>query len=76
MADIGITGKYNGNSKAIEFGLEPGYAEDKWGPWKSHKLLLSEAVRRDQSWSQRAGMYLDFSNLIPYRCAFEDFCSV
>jgi hypothetical protein len=60
MADIGVTGKYPGPSKAIEFGLEPGYAEDKWGPWKSHKLLLNQAIRTDQSWSHRAGTHPAF----------------
>jgi diadenosine tetraphosphatase ApaH/serine/threonine PP2A family protein phosphatase/Ca2+-binding EF-hand superfamily protein len=41
---------------ATESGLEPGYAEDKWGPWKSHKLLLSEAIKSDPSWASRAGI--------------------
>lgn len=43
-------------TKVLESGLEPGYAEDKWGPWKSHKLLLSEAIKSDPSWASRAGV--------------------
>ena len=42
----------------VDNGLEPGYAEDKWGPWKSHKLLLSEAIANDAGWGSRAGMSL------------------
>lgn len=40
---------------AMERGLEPGYAEDKWGPWKSHKLLLSEALKTNPAWANRHG---------------------
>ena len=42
--------------KATERGLEPGYAEDKWGPWKSHKLLLTDATTQDASWASRAAV--------------------
>ena len=43
-------------ARGTENGLEPGYAEDKWGPWKSHKLLLNEAMTNDAGWGSRAGV--------------------
>ena len=56
MASLLGTGKLAAGTRAIERGLEPGYAEDKWGPWKSHKLLLSEALATSQSWADRNGV--------------------
>ena len=55
MAEVLQTGKLGLPSKAVAHGLEPGYAEDKWGPWKSHKLLLSEAIAQVPDWASRAG---------------------
>ena len=46
----------NVKEPTAESGLEPGYAEDKWGPWKSHKVLLNESVASDPSWSSRAAV--------------------
>jgi hypothetical protein len=46
--------------KATQHGLEPGYAEDKWGPWKSHKLLLAEAIESVPEWRKRAGTFIKF----------------
>lgn len=68
-----VPGRQAASLKAVEKGLEPGYAEDKWGPWKSHKLLLNEAIATTPSWANRAGMFLSFVNLFVYfRCSEAD----
>jgi diadenosine tetraphosphatase ApaH/serine/threonine PP2A family protein phosphatase/Ca2+-binding EF-hand superfamily protein len=56
MTDVLRPARQGENAKPVTNGLEPGYAEEKWGPWKSHKLLLSEAIRTIPDWSSRAGV--------------------
>eukprot|EP00928_Gymnodinium_smaydae_P019755 TRINITY_DN175_c0_g1_i18.p1 TRINITY_DN175_c0_g1~~TRINITY_DN175_c0_g1_i18.p1 ORF type:complete len:696 (-),score=146.78 TRINITY_DN175_c0_g1_i18:500-2587(-) len=34
-------------------GLQEGYSQEQWGPWKSHGLLLSQAIA-DLSWQESA----------------------
>ena len=56
MTEVLRVSKAASPKKAVERGLEPGYAEDKWGPWKSHKLLLIEAIQSVPEWRTRAGV--------------------
>jgi diadenosine tetraphosphatase ApaH/serine/threonine PP2A family protein phosphatase/Ca2+-binding EF-hand superfamily protein len=56
MASIGISNQVPASHETRETGLEPGYAADKWGPWKSHKLLLNESIATDPSWASRAAV--------------------
>ena len=56
MNSVMTSGKSPAVVSAVQRGLEPGYAEDKWGPWKSHKLLLSEVMASVPGWANRYGM--------------------
>jgi hypothetical protein len=59
MADVITPSQQHLKGRIGETGLEPGYAEDRWGPWKSHKLLLNDAISNDSGWGSRAGTYKD-----------------
>lgn len=56
MTEVLRTSKAATPQNAGERGLEPGYAEEKWGPWKSHKLLLVDAIQLVPEWKSRAGV--------------------
>ena len=56
MTEVLRVSKAASPQRAVERGLEPGYAEEKWGPWKSHKLLLIEAIQNVPAWRIRAGV--------------------